>query len=314
QVNIKQVYYTNLEKAKEDVRKGEVIGVVHISEKFTENFQKRLRLGMLDNPNVINGGQIEVWMDLSNVQIGPSVQRKLVQLFVEFQESVFDSCQLPPELADLPINVDYIYDRRDDQYSVFMIPGGLVTMSFFIGAIMTCQIIVEERHKGIWDRSIVTGVKALEIIITHFILLATISMIQVLALFIITYVAYHEIYLGSIFLMYLIVYLQAVCGMGFGFCVSVLSTDLTMATLLTAGMFFPMVILNGSIWPIQGMPEILAFIARCLPFTIATESLRNVSIKGWSLTNANVINGIAMSLSWTLFFGGLSVYLMRKRR
>lgn len=37
-----------------------------------------------------------------------------------------------------------------------------------MGGIMTSQIIISDRHDGVWDRSIVAGVTALEITLTHF--------------------------------------------------------------------------------------------------------------------------------------------------
>ncbi|CAG9829056.1 unnamed protein product [Diabrotica balteata] len=185
---------------------------------------------------------------------------------------------------------------------------------FFMGAIMTSQIIITDRHDGVWDRSIVAGVTSLEITITHLVLQASICIIQTAELLIVVYLIYQQEYLGSLWLMYLMVYLQGICGMAYGFWVSVISTDHSMANTVLTGIFLPMMMLSGLMWPTEGMPPALRIFSRCLPFTMAIESLRNVSKRGWSLDNFQVYSGMGVGFMWTVFFGVLSVYLIKKKR
>lgn len=67
-------------------------------------------------------------------------------------------------------------------------------------------------------------------------------------------------------------------------------------------------------WPTEGMPRALAIFSKCLPFTLAIESLRNVSKKGWNVDNLEVFDGIGVTILWTLFFGIVSVYLIKSKR
>lgn len=104
-----------------------------------------------------------------------------------------------------------------------------------------------------------------------------------------------------------------------------------MANILTTGTFVPMIIICGNIndkltekyyklnflgmvWPLEGMSYFLRVLSRCLPFTVAIESVRNVMKKGWKITHFRVYDGIGMGILWTLIFGFLSVYLIRKKR
>lgn len=67
-------------------------------------------------------------------------------------------------------------------------------------------------------------------------------------------------------------------------------------------------------WPLEGMPIGLRVIAKCLPFTIAIESLRNVIKKGWSLSHLEVLNGIGVEIVWIILFGVISVLQIRAKR
>lgn len=99
-----------------------------------------------------------------------------------------------------------------------------------------------------------------------------------------------------------------------GFLVSVVSTNHTMANIVLTGIFLPMMMLSGIMWPTEGMPVVLRFFARCLPFTICIESFRNVAIKGWGLSNLRVLDGVGITVAWTVFFAVLSVYLIKAKR
>lgn len=95
---------------------------------------------------------------------------------------------------------------------------------------------------------------------------------------------------------------------------SVVSVNHTMANIILTGIFLPMMMLSGLMWPTEGMPFALRVFSKCLPFTICIESFRNVAIKGWGLDNIRVIEGVAVPLAWTIFFGILSVYLIKAKR
>lgn len=62
------------------------------------------------------------------------------------------------------------------------------------------------------------------------------------------------------------------------------------------------------------MPTGLRFISRCLPFTLAIESVRNVMKKGWSLLHPEVINGVGVEVTWIVLFGIISAFLIRAKR
>ncbi|CAG9862958.1 unnamed protein product [Phyllotreta striolata] len=311
---IDKVYYESLDKAKEDAIHGKIIGVMYLSSNFTDTLEIRIKDGKDADEEIVDLSEIKVWMDMSNRQIGATLKYKLIDLYTDYQNKLFEDCGFVPGLGDLPVDINFIYGDINEPYTVFMIPGSFITIMFFMGAMMTSQIIITDRHDGVWDRSIVAGVTSMEITITHLVLQATICIFQTLELLIVVFAVYQQEYLGSLWLIYLMIYLQGICGMSYGFWVSVISTDHSMANTVLTGIFLPMMMLSGLMWPTEGMPPFLRYFAKCLPFTLSIESLRNVTKKGWSIDHLQVANGIGVGLIWTIFFGTLSVYLIKKKR
>ncbi|KAJ8920069.1 hypothetical protein NQ315_011723 [Exocentrus adspersus] len=311
---ITKVYYKSLEDAVDSVKHGKVVGVLYITENFTASAEERIEKGKDVEQEVLDFSEIKVWLDMSNRQIGATLKYKLIDLYTDFQNAVFEDCRFVPGLGDLPVQVDYYFGSKEDTFTIFMTPGSLITIIFFMGAMMTSQIIITDRHDGVWDRSIVAGVTSLEITVTHFILQASVLIIQVIEMLIVVYAVIKQDYAGYMWLMYFIVYLQGLCGMSYGFWVSVISVNHSMANTVLTGIFLPMMMLSGLMWPTEGMPPLLRFFAKCLPFTLSIESLRNVSKKGWNIFHSQVLHGIGVGMFWLIFFGVVSVYLIKTKR
>lgn len=56
--------------------------------------------------------------------------------------------------------------------------------------------------------------------------------------------------------------------------ISIFCESHTMANFVSTGAFYPMIVLCGLLWPLEGMPQVLRDFALLLPFTIPTISVR----------------------------------------
>ncbi|CAG9829052.1 unnamed protein product [Diabrotica balteata] len=243
---IKKIQYNSLEKAKDAVVHGQIVGAMYMDFNFTSNLKERIENGRDADSETISLSEIKVWMDMSSKTM------------------------------------------------------------FFMGSMMTSQIIITDRHDGVWDRSIVAGVTSLEITLTHIVLQASVCVIQAAEALFVAYLYYKHAFMGNLVLMYALIYLSGICGISYGFWISVVSVNHLVANLVITGMFFPMMSLCGLMWPIEGMPPALRFISKCTPVTIPIESFRNVFKKGWSLENFEVYNGVCVALIWTYGLLGAS--------
>ncbi|CAG9856409.1 unnamed protein product [Phyllotreta striolata] len=313
---IEKRYYSSLDPAMLGVKKGEIAGIIYLSDNFTYYFEKRIENLNDEHGEIIDFSQIKIWLDMSNYQIGSSLKYKLVEKYNEFQDAVFTECEFNLQVYHSPLRMDnfYVGSNKHEPFIIFMLPGILITIQFFLSAVMTSQIIVTERHDGVWDRSVVAGVTSMEITLSHFVLQCAVSLIQTLELMFCTFALYRQEYVGSLWLMFLLVFSQGVCGMAYGFFISVISTDHTMANVVLTGLYLPVNLLSGWMWPVEGMMYGLRVVARCLPLTVAIESFRNIFKKGWDLSYVRVMDGFLIGTVWTVFFGVLSVCLISRKR
>ena len=87
--------------------------------------------------------------------------------------------------------------------------------------------------------------------------------------------------------------------------------DESAAIQTAVGSFFPILLLSGILWPIEGIPSVLREISSYLPCTLATQAMRHIMSRGWNVYYPSVYYGIVSSLSWTLVFL-LSAWLVLK--
>ncbi|XP_024883601.1 ABC transporter G family member 23-like isoform X3 [Temnothorax curvispinosus] len=102
-------------------------------------------------------------------------------------------------------------------------------------------------------------------------------------------------------------------GLMYGFIVSIGCKNHTMATYCSAGSFFPIILLNGGMWPLEGMPKILRWFSYIVPTTLPSISLRGLIYKGSSITDSEVYFGLLISLGWILLFFIITILGVRSK-
>ncbi|KAL0122970.1 hypothetical protein PUN28_007554 [Cardiocondyla obscurior] len=118
---------------------------------------------------------------------------------------------------------------------------------------------------------------------------------------------------GSIFAAIVLVFLNGLCGLMYGFIISVMCRNHTMAHYCSAGSFFPLILLNGCIWPVEGMPKVLRFFSYMLPTTLPSISLRGIIYKGSSISDSEVYFGFLISLGWILLYLIVTIFGVRSK-
>ena len=101
--------------------------------------------------------------------------------------------------------------------------------------------------------------------------------------------------------------------MCFGFLLSTLFTQQTTAMQCAIGSFYPILLLSGILWPIEGMPQFLRKISWYLPCTAACQAMRDIMARGWDISNSSVPIGIGATVAWIWIFAFASWIAMRFR-
>ncbi|XP_046646484.1 ABC transporter G family member 20-like [Daphnia pulicaria] len=311
-----QVPYPNLSSAIEATRNGEVWGVVHFGQNFTDEIIIRQSDGSASSNETVIGSRIGVTMDFSNQQISVVLQRRLNEAFEDFTNDILRACDYEPTAGNIPVSfLDPVYGKKDSTYTEFMAPGMILTIVYFIAVALTAGVFISERKEGLLDRSLVAGVQMTEVLLAHLVNQFTILLGQTALVFLCMLAVFNIPCEGNLALAVFITLLQGLCGMSFGFLVSSICDSEISAIHLSLGSFYPTLLLSGIIWPIEGMTSTwMRSLSYSLPQTYAIEALRSVFARGWSAELPDVYRGILISTGWIFIMLGLSLMVVRVRK
>ncbi|KAK1905975.1 ABC transporter G family member 20 [Dissostichus eleginoides] len=292
----------NHTEAFEGIHNGEYWGVIGFGENFTSYLTKRMMSRQVSR-EVLDGGSIHVWLDLTNQQIALMLQKKVYEAFQSFVDYKLGSMSY---MVALPIKMeDPIYGSQHTDFSTFVMPGAVLSITFFLAVGLTALSFVIERKEGLMDRCWVAGVSSLETMLAHLFSQLFVISVQILLLLLfilLVFKPYPGITAGSPQQQPLIAVateqscglsVQGVTGISFGLVISAAIDDEQNANQAALGFFYPNLILSGVIWPV--------------------ESLRCIMYRGWGLTQMMVWRGFAVTLGWNTFFLILATVILRLR-
>ncbi|KAK4875923.1 hypothetical protein RN001_012345 [Aquatica leii] len=306
--------YENTEVALRELEKGNVWAVLNIPKNFSTAFRARIDDGIHASETDLNMSQITVWVDFTNKQIGNSIKIKLIEEMFNLQNNILNECSYPTAYLTMFDFKELFYGKESDKFTTFLVPGILLTVIFFMSITNTVDTIISDRVGGLWDRSLVAGVTTVEILLAHFITQLVIVLIQVLELMILTFFIYKIKYEGNFLEIMVILLAGGVCGMTYGFFVSIICTNHSRANFLTTGCFYPVILISGVIWPLEGMSKVLQYCAFSFPIALPTQSLRNIISKGWNFANFEVSFGFGVQVIWIIILGLICVCQLKSTR
>ena len=95
-------------------------------------------------------------------------------------QDLLDSCQLPSELASLPVAFEEpVYGSNQPTFTEFMAPGVILSITYFMAVGLTSLSFIIERKEGLLDRSWVAGVTATEVMLAHVVAQFVVMVVQV---------------------------------------------------------------------------------------------------------------------------------------
>ncbi|XP_044755161.1 ABC transporter G family member 23-like [Coccinella septempunctata] len=302
----------SLSEAVEGIRTAKYTGAIYIPRNHSYGIEERVFTGQKSPPEVVDLSTIKVFMDMSDYIVGISAHTKLLQLFQKHISKLLHQCGYRDFMTKF-ISFEPIHGNIGGSSTETMIPGFFISLISYMSTMLTCEIIISERLSGVWDRSAVAGVTVVEVLSTHFVLQFSVMLVQMFEVLVVVFVIYGAEMQGSFWILSLFGVLQGVYGICYGFLMSIISKESYFnANVFIAGGFYPTVLISGTFWPIESQPEVLQWISRVTPFTIPTESFRNVLKKGWDLTNYGVLKGLGVEVAWIAVLTVFSIYFLKK--
>ncbi|KAG1971887.1 ABC transporter G family [Pimephales promelas] len=146
------------------IHNGEYWAVIEFGENFTSYLTKRMLQPRVSR-DVIEGGSVHVWLDLTNRQIALMLQKKLHEAFGAFIETKLGSLSY---MVAFPIKFEKpIYGSENTDFTTFVTPGAVLSITFYLAVGLTALSFVLERKEGLLDRCWVAGVSSLETMLAH---------------------------------------------------------------------------------------------------------------------------------------------------
>ncbi|EDW03077.1 ABC transporter G family member 20 [Drosophila grimshawi] len=307
-------YYASQEDALKEAKRALTVGYIYFAHNFSESVHELIEDGIHASDGAVDNAELTVHIDMTDQQVAYYMQRKLRDKFSDFMNGVVRDCNVSSALVKLPVQFqDPIYGSTDIEFQQYCAPGVVMTMVFFLATLMTAAVFISERMDGIWDRTLLAGVSATEMLWAHLctqLIIMTLQSFEVIMYIGIVFDTYNN---GDTTTLIGLLTLTAFCGMLFGLFISVFCKSHTEANFVATGAFYPMIILCGLLWPLESMPRFLQDLVMVLPFTIPSISARNVIEKGWSITNAKVYNGFLVMAAWTIIFFVLCLVGIRRK-
>ncbi|AWP14696.1 putative ABC transporter G family member 23-like [Scophthalmus maximus] len=307
--SVQQVHLSHAE-AFDGIYNGEYWGVIGFGKNFTSYLTKRM-LQQKVSREVVDGGSVHVWLDLTNQQIAIMLQKKLHEAFQAFVDNKMGSMSY---LVALPIKFEEpIYGSENTDFTTFVTPGAVLSITFYLAVGLTALSFVLERKEGLLDRCWVAGVSSMETMLAHLFSQLFVISVQILLLLLFILLVFKIPNEGSLTLVIILIVLQGVTGISFGLVISAAIDDEQSANQAALGVFYPNLILSGIIWPVECIPYPLRYLSLALPQTYASEALRCIMYRGWGLSRMMVWRGFAVTLGWNTFFIILATVILKLR-
>ncbi|XP_071867189.1 ABC transporter G family member 23 [Bombus fervidus] len=310
---LKMKFYDNYEKAKEELMNNrDAVGIMYFQRNFSLGMEQKLENMLTVSDDVISTSIIDVELHTPGREIILFVKQYLYKMFIEEFEKIAMECRINKKYANIPVKFeDPIYGKNEMDFGAYVTPVFLLTMLFVLATSISSSAIIVDRHSGIWDRILVQGVTTAEILIAHLITQAIIIVFQVVIALYIGFEQYDMYCKGSKIGVIVMSMLEGICGMVYGLFISVSCTSHSVANYATTGTFYPLLLLCGLIWPIEGMPKFLRWLSLTMPITIPGNALRQIMQKGTDLDKLEVYSGFLVVTVWIFALASICLFRLR---
>lgn len=175
--------------------------------------------------------------------------------------------------------VDILYNP-DQESSWFFIPGILGACLTLTGTLVASATVLKERERGTMEQLLMTPAASWEILLAKIIPLVTFLMGDVLLAIFSAQLIFHLPFRGNLFLFLYASALYSFVGIGFGMLLGSICHSQRQAQLASFFINIPLILLSGTVVPLDTMPTIMQAISVVDPLRYYTLVARGVILKG----------------------------------
>jgi ABC-2 type transport system permease protein len=240
--------------------------------------------------------QLSIKQAMSQTSISGSTNTSVVTQEADTSGSLSASLESAKSTINLQINKIY----GNIKYMDFLVPailGMTIMMSCMMGMGAS---IAGERETGELARLFMTPTSVATVIGGKILGKLSVEMVRAIVLLVAAILLFGVTIKGGIIQTLILLFLGALCFVGFGIMLSARTSTQEDYTQLVMTFSMPMMFVSGVFYPIETMPWILQKIAYIFPLTYLNDAMRAVMIKGQTL--GDVWLDIAVLLGFTILF------------
>jgi ABC-2 type transport system permease protein len=190
-------------------------------------------------------------------------------------------------------------------YQLFMVPGIMAVLLTMVGGFMTSLNIVKEKEIGTIEQINVTPIRKHHFILGKLIPFWILGLVVLTLGFLVSWVVYGIVPLGSFMTIYVFAMLYLLAVMGLGLLISTYANTQQQAMLISYFIMMIFVLMGGLYTSIDSMPQWAQIVTKFNPVAYFIEVIRMIVIKGSTLTDISrqllTIVGFAAFLnSWAI--------------
>ncbi|MDP2919536.1 MAG: ABC transporter permease [Dehalococcoidia bacterium] len=167
----------------------------------------------------------------------------------------------------------------------YIAPALLATLALFFGFLLTGISFLRERAQGTLERLWASPVSRLDIVVGYLLGFFIFALVQSLIIVLFTIYALDVHYRGDLWQIFVFQVVVLIGAINLGILVSAFARNEFQMVQFIPLIILPQVFLSGLLWPVEQMNDYLQWIARFLPLTYAVRGLRDIMLRGKTLTD-----------------------------
>ena len=180
------VTYSDITKAYGDTRNGELHGAIVVPLNFSETYLNKIQKNDRPDPeekSVDEKQIISIRLDESDPLLEKFVKKAISEAVDDMLVTVSNLCE--DQLGDGVLDFKMFKEEapllgyKNTSFREFVTPGMICGSLFFIGMALTSESFISERSQGLLERSWITGVLPIEIILSYILSQFVVMAIQV---------------------------------------------------------------------------------------------------------------------------------------
>jgi ABC-2 type transport system permease protein len=301
-INVKQ--YDAIKNPKKVMADDDLDGVLQVNDtKITLTLKN-------DQPSKTKALQIKIQQALA-----ADTGKKQSENLSKFIQGIQTKLQGPPikmeQLKAPKITTSYVYGNKDTVFFDLLSPILVGFFVFFFVFLISGIALLRERTTGTLDRLMATPIQRRDIVFGYLTGYGLFAVIQTIIVVFYSVKVLNIILVGSLWNVILINLMLALVALSLGILLSSFANSEFQMMQFIPIAIVPQVFFAG-ILPIDGMPDWLQIIAKCMPMYYGGDALVDVMYKGLGLSD--ILNDILVLLGFALVFIILNVFALKKYR